>query len=230
MRVLVASTHSEAPAWVQGIASAGYAVDLVTGRAGLDEHLRVEAQDVVVIGQDLLDEPVQQAVREVGMIVVTDDGADDQRWRLLRDGAKDALTPPFGVRELQLRVSLFLTHRTADPGQRVVELGRVRFDRVGRVITVDGRDEQLAPQTLCVFDHLVAYRHRLISEAELLAHCWNADRDLFSDPLTTQLYRLRQVFDGFLRIRHVNQYGFHLEVVDGSDGPGGVSADSDWSG
>lgn len=213
MRVLIASRHPEATEWTRGLEAAGYAVDLVSDPTELTEHLWTGAHDALVVDHDLANVREHRAMHGAAVIVVTEEVPRDQRRRFLQEGAMDVMTPPFPAQELQLRISIHLLGRTDRARRRSVELGGVRFDRVTRRIEVDGSELRLSPTALCIFDHLVAYRDRLSSEGELLERCWNAQRDPFTNPLRSHIYRLRKTFAGRLRIRYVPQRGYQLEMV-----------------
>ena len=59
---------------------------------------------------------------------------------------------------------------------------------------------------------LVRHRDRMLTTEELLEHCWDGRRDPFSNPLHTQITRLRKIFKGALRIASVRGAGYRVEL------------------
>jgi len=217
VRVLVAAHRWDSERWVKLLRRSGLAADEAGSVAAVAMILEEAPYDAVVIDNSLargsgLD--VRSVRPETAVLVVTEPSAVEQRTQALRDGAEDALTPPFPAEELVLRVCQALVRRTEPDGDPQVRLGRVVFDRVTREVAVGDERVRLTPAELCIFDHLVAFRYRPVSEAELLDHCWGRDLDLFTDPLRSHLYRLRKRFAGDLIISHVNGAGFRLLVDD----------------
>lgn len=225
MRALaVAAEPGGLRAWVAALRKAGLATDGVRTRAAAVAALVDVAYDAVVIDRDLSDGDgltlLSHAPPDAALVVVT--GPQD-RSAIIAGGVDDALTPPFRSDELVLRVSKALVRRTEPTGRAVVSLGAVVVDRAARTVTRDGRRLRLTPTGLCVLDHLVAHRHRLVPAGELLDHCWDARRDLFSDPLPSQLNRLRAELSGAVAIRWVDRGGYLLDVEGTRSPAGGAS-------
>ena len=154
---------------------------------------------------------------EVAVVVVTGPDRAGARAGVLAVGADDVMTPPFTVAELVLRVAKALVRRTELDGAAVVEVGPVQVDRARRRVTRDGVVVALTSTETCVLDHLVAHRYRLVSEAELLDHCWDARRDPFSNPLPSQLNRLRRHLAEAVTIRFVDRGGDIVEPTTDRD-------------
>lgn len=194
----------------------GLAVDgLRTQRAAADALADVP-YDAAVLSRHLADGDglglLPGLGPEAAVVVVTAPDAAEQRWEALEAGADDCLTPPFAADELALRLCKAIVRRT-EPSSSPVRLGRVVFDRARRTITVDGVEVRTTKTELCVLDHLVAHRHRVVGAEELLEHCWDSRRDMFSNPLPSQINRLRVRFADHLRIRWTDKGGYLLEPI-----------------
>lgn len=192
----------------------GLAVDGVRTRRAAAEALQDVAYDGAVLSRHLADgdglELLSRLGPEAAIVVVTAPGADAQRREALEAGADDCLTPPFSPDELALRLCKAIVRRT-EPSSAPIRLGRVVFDRARRTITVDGETIRTTKTELCVLDHLIAHRHRVVGAEELLEHCWDSRRDIFSNPLPSQINRLRALFADHLRIRWTDKGGYLIE-------------------
>lgn len=144
------------------------------------------------------------------VLVLSALGAPDQRVEGLARGADDYVGKPVRLEELALRVRKLLS-RGPSPTRRV-HLGRVAIDPARREVYVDGLLVRLTARQYGVLDYLAANRHRMVTTEELLEHCWDRNRPLFSNPLHSQISRLRRLFKGVLSIESVRGEGYLLRV------------------
>lgn len=198
----------------------GHAVDEVdtldeARRALIDVDYDCLVFDRLLPDGDSLDlvEEVQRTGTPAPILLLSALGEGEERVRGLLAGASDYVAKPIRLDELALRVAnLFV--RSTGASTCPVRLGRVEVDRLRRTVTVDGDLVHLTRQQYAVLDHLVAHRDRLVTTEELLEHCWDRNRDLFANPLHSQITRLRAVFGGVLEFRSVRGQGYVLRVVD----------------
>jgi DNA-binding response OmpR family regulator len=194
----------------------GLAVDGVRTLRAAVEVLQDVPYDGAVLSRHLIDGDgvglLPMLAADAAVVVITTPGAAEQRREALEAGADDCLTPPFAPDELALRMCKAIVRRT-EPTSSPVRLGRVVFDRARRVITIDGEAVKTTKTELCVLDHLVAHRHRVVGAEELLEHCWDSRRDMFSNPLPSQINRLRARFADHLRIRWTDKGGYLVEPL-----------------
>lgn len=163
---------------------------------------------------DLVDELHRQG-NQVPILVVSALGDGDQRILGLEAGADDYLPKPVRLDELTIRVrKLAARHEAGATACTRIEVGRVVLDRDRASVTVDGEAVHLTPTQYGVVELMIVNRHRMTATDELLEHCWNGDRDLFANPLHSQITRLRRIFKGVLGFRSVRGAGYIL-VVDG---------------
>ncbi|HEV7722650.1 MAG TPA: response regulator transcription factor [Iamia sp.] len=194
----------------------GLAVDGVRTARAAAEVLQDVPYDGAVLSRRLADGDglalLPRLGPEAAVVVVTERGDAEQRREGLEAGADDCLTPPFAPDELALRMCKAIVRRT-ETSSSPVRMGRVVIDRARRTITVDGETVHTTKTELCVLDHLVAHRHRVVGSEELLEHCWDSRRDLFSNPLPSQINRLRARFADHLRIRWTDKGGYLVEPL-----------------
>lgn len=176
------------------------------GRADYDALVvrrRLADGDGIALTHDLGD--------HVAIVVVTAGSAVAERLDLLLAGVDECIVPPVGADELALRLGKAILRRTGAPSR--VRLGRVLIDRIRREVSLDGAAVDLTARQMCVLDHLVAHRHRIVSAEELLEHCWDERSDMFSNPVPSQVTRLRRKLAGAVDIVWSGGTGYLLQVV-----------------
>lgn len=199
----------------------GFAVDEVATLAEVRLAVGDVDYDCLVLDRHVPDGDSLDLVPELAagarpgpVVLVSANGDADARIDGLTRGADDYLAKPVRLDELALRVGKVVARRQALVTLRppVVELGVVRVDLARREVTRDGVPVHLSPIQYSVFEQLVINPHRMVSTEELLEHCWDGRRDPFSNPLHTQVTRLRKIFRGALCIASVRGAGYRLEV------------------
>jgi len=178
----------------------------------IDRH--VPGGDALVLVAELA-----RSSRRAPVVVVSADADADARVDGLSAGAADYVPKPVRLDELALRVGNVVARHDPTAPEPVVELGPVQVDLGRHRVARDGAEVRLTPIQYAVFEHLVIHRARLVPTQELLDHCWDREREVLSNPLHTQITRLRRIFDGALRFVSVHGSGYRLEVEPGPVGP-----------
>lgn len=204
----------------------GYAVDDVGTLGEAHGNLREAPYDGLVLDRLVPDGDSLDLVAELAAspdppatLVMSGLGSTDDRVRGLEHGASDYMAKPVRLDELLLRVRRMVVRRTSE---RVapITLGSVVVDRALHAVVVDGAEVHLTSHQYAVVAYLAGNRHRLVPSEELLDHCWDRNRELFANPLHTQITRLRRVFDGHLRFVSVRGVGYRIEVPSPPATPG----------
>lgn len=179
--------------------AAGFAVLVAdSGQKALEVVARARP-DLVVLDlmlPDLSGEEVLRSVRtlaEVPIIVLTAKSSEEDRVANLRQGADDYLVKPFSPRELVARVEAVL-RRSGPPGagELAFDQGRLRIDREGRGVMVDGAGLEL---TRTEFDLLLALAHtpgRVFSRYELLNRVQGSDYEGYERTIDAHVKNLRR--------------------------------------
>jgi len=227
-RVLLLEDESGlAHAFARRLRVDGFAVDAVATLAAVRTAVVDVAYDCLVLDRHVGDGDSLELLAEltgaehrVAVVMVSDDGDADARIQGLSEGADDYMTKPVRLDELALRVGKVMARRDRSPRAPglVVDIGSVRVDRSRRQVTRDGEPVHLSPIQYSVFELLVRHRDRMLTTEEVLERCWDGRRDPFSNPLHTQVSRLRKTFEGALRIIAVRGAGYRVEL-DSEDSP-----------
>ncbi|HKW48815.1 MAG TPA: response regulator transcription factor [Gemmatimonadaceae bacterium] len=128
-------------------------LEAATAVAGLD--LAASARpDLIVLDLALPDMEGEEVCRDIRLwsrmpiIVLSARDSEDEKVKLLRAGADDYITKPFGLRELEARVQVQLrrvTTSTESGGVGMIELGDIRIDFNSRRVTHGSDVEHLTP-------------------------------------------------------------------------------------
>ena len=148
------------------------------------------------------------------ILCLTAMGEVGDRIEGLDAGADDYLRKPFALAELRARVRA-LGRRTGKAGPRLVEVGTVRIDFLGRRFERAGREVPLTAREWAVLQALVAKSGRVVGRRDLLEDIWHNARQSSSESLDVILSRLRRKLgrpeDG-CAIRTVRGEGFVFET------------------
>lgn len=224
MRVLLLEDDEQlARAFARRLRHDGYAVDEVSSLAEVLFAIGDVGYDCLVLDRHVPDGDSLTILEELlahedapPIVLVSADGDSDARVAGLAAGADDFLAKPFRLDELALRVARVIRMRNAAKGLapiNVLQLGSVSFDMARREVRRDGVPVHLSPIQYSVFEQIVTHRDRVVRSDEILDHCWDGCRDPFSNPLHTQMTRLRRIFEGALKFVAVHGVGYRLEIL-----------------
>jgi two-component system phosphate regulon response regulator PhoB len=122
-------------------------------------------------------------------------------------GADDYVVKPYSMRELALRLQAILRRRAAPPDTPgAMTFGRLRIDREGHRVWVDGDEIALTALELRLLCTLYDRRGRVQSRAVLLDEVWRMSSDVNTRTVDTHVKRLRE---------KLGEAGSYLETVRG---------------
>jgi DNA-binding response OmpR family regulator len=199
MRVLVVEDErdmAESLAW--GLEAEGYVVDVASdGIEGLwkaqETSPDVIVLDVMLPGLDGYQ--VARRLREQGrwvpilMLTAMDEDLDHAEG--LDSGADDYLAKPFSYPVLLAHLRA-LTRRGLGARPAVLEAAGLVLDPASRTVTRDGRELELSAREVAVLEHLLRHKGRVVSKAQLLAHCWDVAYDGGPSVVEVHVHRLRR--------------------------------------
>jgi two-component system, OmpR family, response regulator len=151
------------------------------------------------------------------VIVLTAQGAIEQRVEGLDRGANDYVTKPFSFEELLARVRAQL--RT--PTQReasVLEAGGIKIDLRTRRVESDGREVHLTAREFELLAYLARHPDQVLSREQILNAVWGFDFDPGTKVLEVYIGYLRRKLgedDAGEPIETVRNVGYRLRVPRG---------------
>ena len=195
----------------------GYAVDEVRSIAQAQKQLAETHYDCVVLDREVPDGDATGLLdrwnagdERPPVFLLTEPGCGNGQLECLAAGADDSMAKPICVEELIVRVRRMIIRHT--PGGARVHVGNVTMDRARRLVLVDGHQVRLSPLQYSVCQQLAIRAGGVVEQGWLLEHCWDARRDPFSDPLHSQVTRLRSIFRGHLVIESVRGSGYLMRA------------------
>ena len=163
--------------------------------------LETESPDVVLLDLMLPGADGFQLCREmrersnVGIIVVSARGGQQDKVTALNFGADDYMTKPFGIDELLARISATLRRsRPAEPADAAplrIAVGELVVDLEARLVTKAGAVVHLTPTEFALLRELVVDRGKLLTHAQLLRRVWGPGYATETEYVRVYVRRLR---------------------------------------
>ena len=221
MHILIAEDD---PAIAEGLTYAlrrsGYAVDCVHTGAQADTALTGSRFDLLILdlglpgmdGFEVLRRARARGARLPILILTAKDGVND-RVRGLDLGADDYLAKPFDLVELQARVRA-LSRRGEDSTGSLVQIGKLKFDKINRAAWIGERPIDLSARELSVLEALLRRPGRLVNKEQLVDGVYEWGESVTANAIEVYIHRLRKKLEGSnVRITTVRGLGYCLETL-----------------
>src|SRR3984893_9236813 len=162
-----------------GLELSGYSVrEAENGSAGLNAVAHAPP-DLIILDlalPDMSGMEVLQTIRSgsnVPIIVLSIQADEEQKVHLLRSGADDYMTKPFGIAELAARCEAALRryHKATDKDP-VVRTGPLTIDLVSRAVTLDGQHITLTRKEYRLLHVLASHLGRVVTHNQLIKDIW----------------------------------------------------------
>jgi len=193
----------------QGLANAGFAVDVVGTARDASAGLEVGRWDIVVLDRGLPDGDGLDVLAEMRrradttpVLILTAHGSLKDRVTGLQSGADDYLVKPFALEELIARLQALLRR----PGNLLglaLRLGNLTLDTVARQVFVDERPIAFSAREIAVLEHLLRRSGRVVAKSLLESNLYGPAQEVGSNAVEVHVHRLR---------RHLVETGATVQV------------------
>ncbi|HEX5803807.1 MAG TPA: response regulator [Azospira sp.] len=222
MRLLLVEDHAELSDWLsRSLQQAGYAVDVLARGDHADHALLTQPYDLVILdltlpGLDGLEVLRRMRGRsqsaQIPVLVLTARGQTEDKVRGLNLGADDYLPKPFELNELEARLKALL-RRSGNHNPRV-QVGRLEFDTVTRMATIDGKLLALTPRELAVLEVLISRQGRPVARETLFEKVFSFDQEVRVEAIELYVHRVRKKLEGSgAAITTLRGLGYLLDVA-----------------
>ncbi len=224
MRILIAEDDGIlADGLSRSLRQSGYAVDAVHDGAAADTALSSQVFDLLILdlGLPVLDglevlRRLRARNQHLPVLILTAADSIEQRVRGLDLGADDYMAKPFSLSELEARVRA-LTRRGSGSGATVLRHGRLAFDQVGRVVSIDNQMVDLSAREISLLEVLLARSGKMVSKNQLVDHLCEWGEEVSTNAIEVYVHRLRKKLEpGGVRILTVRGLGYCLEPPPGA--------------
>jgi DNA-binding response OmpR family regulator len=193
----------------QGLAAAGFTVDVIATVEDASTALRTGRCDIVVLDLGLPDADGLSLLAEMRrrgdatpVLILTARGSVKDRVTGLQSGADDYLVKPFALEELIARLQALLRR----PGNLLglaLKLGNLTLDTVAREVSVDEMPIGLSPREIAVLEHLLRRSNRVIAKSLLETSLYGLSQEIGSNAVEVYVHRLR---------KHLAEIGARVQI------------------
>jgi DNA-binding response OmpR family regulator len=210
MRLLLVEDNERFAALLrQGLAGAGFTVDVLMTAADAIEALRTGRCDIVVLDLGLPDGDGLEVLADMRsradatpVLILTARGSLRDRVTGLQSGADDYLVKPFALEELIARLQALLRR----PGNLLglaLKLGNLTLDTVARQVFIDERPIFFSPREIALLEHLLRRAGRVIAKTMLESSLYGLSQEVGSNAVEVYVHRLR---------RHLAEIGASIQI------------------
>lgn len=210
----------------QVVTEAGHSCHNFLKGAALQQALRRESFDLLLVDWELPDIPGTQVVhwvreqisKELPIIFITHRSEEADIVEGLNCGADDFMIKPIRAAELRARMSALLRRAYPLTSQSVLNFGPYRFITATNGIEMDGQPVEVTHREYTLALTLFQNQGRLLSRDHLREVVWGHNSEVQSRSLDTHVSRLRNLLN--LRagqpysISAIYGYGYRLDVAE----------------
>jgi len=170
--------------------------------------------DIMLPGMDGIEvcRKLRAASSEVGILMLTARGEDQDQVLGLESGADDYLAKPFTLPVLLARIKAILRRKGINL-QSTLRAGNLTLDRLTRKVTRAERQVELTPREFDLLEMLLAHPRQVFSREAILNRVWGYD--YYGDTNVVDVYvrylREKLADDDRVLIRSVRGVGYSLE-------------------
>lgn len=221
MRILLVEDELDMASWlVRALKQSGFVPDHAPDARTAEAYMAGTDYDAVVLDLQLPDRhglTVLTAMRDADnrtpVLILTAQGALQDRVRGLNLGADDFLTKPFELAELEARLAA-LVRRSRGRQHPRMQCASLAFDGESHAFTLRGALLALTPREHAALSALLSRSGSPVGKSQLFGKVFRHDSSAGPDAIEVVLHRLRRKLEGSdVRIVTVRGLGYMLEGI-----------------
>ena len=201
MRILVVEDDQKVASFIQkGLGEEGMAVDVLNDGDDAAIQAQMIDYDCVVLDLMLPGRSGFQVLRdirsrkpELPVLILSAQGAAEERVAGLNGGADDYMAKPFILAELSARIRALL--RRGKPRETKLRVADLEIDTVRRRVSRGGRSIDLKPKEYALLEFLVHNCDRPVTRSHIIEHVWDIHFDSISNVVEVHINSLRNKID-----------------------------------
>ncbi len=221
MRILVVEDDSlVASGLKQGLAQAGYTVDVAASAEAAEASLQTEGFDLAVVDLGLPQVDGMTLIRRLRsrgnplpVLILSARGSMEDTISGLDIGADDYMTKPFRLPELSARIRALIrrAHSIADACLRHNGL---TLHTGSRTASVNGQALELTRREWAILETLLMASPSVVSKDRLVQSLAGWDKDITPNAVEVHVSRLRgKLAEGQIEIRTVRGIGYRIDAA-----------------
>ncbi len=201
MRILVVEDDRKVASFIQkGLEEEGMAVDVLNDGDDAGVQGQMVDYDCVVLDLMLPGRSGFQVLRdirarkpELPILILSAQGAPEERVAGLNGGADDYMAKPFILAELSARIRALL--RRGKPRETKLRVGDLEIDTTRRRVSRGGRAIDLKPREYALLEFLAQNCDRPVTKSHIIEHVWDIHFDSISNVVEVHINSLRNKID-----------------------------------
>lgn len=225
MRILLVEDELDMASWLaRALGQSGFVPDHAPDARTAEAFMAATEYDAVVLDLQLPDKhdlAVLAAMRDADnrtpVLILTAQGALQDRVRGLNMGADDFLTKPFELAELEARLAA-LVRRSRGRQHPRMQCASLAYDGESHAFSLRGTLLPLTPREHAALSALLLRSGAPVGKSQLYGKVFSHDSSAGPDAIEVVLHRLRRKLEGSdVRIVTVRGLGYMLEGIGDGD-------------
>ena len=175
--------------------SAEAALPLLAQKPGCDAAIL----DVMLPGMNgfSLCETIRRTDQQIGIIILSAKGQEQDKIRGLSIGADDYMTKPFSTRELVSRIKAVLRRANALSGEKTIDANGLILDPVSQRVSFGDNILEMGPTEYRLLAFFMTHPERAYTRAQLLDQVWGGNVYIEDRTIDVHIRRLRKVLEPY---------------------------------
>ncbi|MEP2773006.1 MAG: response regulator transcription factor [Fulvivirga sp.] len=202
----------------------GYTVDLANDGNKAIDLFKSKTFDICLLDVMLPKKDgfaVAQSIRShnqnVPILFLTAKSMEEDRITGFQSGGDDYITKPFSMKELTLRIEVFLKRSSSNNEllNKSYRIGSFHFDYQNLTLSNNDNTFQLTAKEALVLKYLCSNQGKVVKRNDILEAIWGTDDYFLGRSMDVFISRLRKYLksDSSINIKNIHGVGFMLEIT-----------------